>query len=71
MPHGHARLGAAHGASVNVGRLGYRHQGRELECDDAGRIVHARLEVPTAGRHVRVEITDAGGRKAWANPFRV
>jgi hypothetical protein len=63
--------GRSLGASVTVGRLGYRHEGRELECDSEGRIVHARLEVPAAGRHVRVEITDLEGRKAWANPFRV
>lgn len=63
--------GRTTGAAVNVGRLGYRHAGRELECDHAGLVVHARLEVPRSARHVRVEVTDADGRKAWANPFPV
>ena len=63
--------GRATGAAVNVGRLGYRHAGRELECDQDGFVVHARLEVPPSARHVRVEVTDAAGRKAWANPLPV
>jgi hypothetical protein len=63
--------GRTTGASVNVGRLGYRHHGRELERNDAGLVVHARLDVPPSARHVRVEVTDAAGRKAWANPQRV
>jgi alkylhydroperoxidase family enzyme len=63
--------GRATGAAVNVGRLGYRHAGRELECDHSGLVVHARLEVPRSARHVRVEVTDAAGRKAWANPIAV
>ena len=63
--------GRSLGASVTSGRLGYRHKGRELECDSDGRIVHARLEVPAAARHVRVEVTDLEGRKAWANPLPV
>jgi hypothetical protein len=63
--------GRTTGAAVNVGRLGYRHHGRELECDDAGLVVHARLDVPPSAHHVRIEVTDAAGRKAWANPLRV
>ncbi len=59
------------GAAVNVGRLGYRHAGRELECDQEGLVVHARLDVPRSARHVRIEVTDAAGRKAWANPIPV
>jgi hypothetical protein len=59
------------GASVNVGRLGYRHHGRELERNDAGLVVHARLDVPPSACHVRVEVTDAAGRKGWTNPQRV
>ncbi len=59
------------GAAVNVGRLGYRHAGRELECDQEGLVVHARLDVPRSARHVRVEVADAAGRKAWANPIPV
>lgn len=63
--------GRTAGASVNVGRLGYRHHGRELERNDAGLVIHARLDVPPSARHVRIEVTDAAGRKAWANPQRV
>jgi hypothetical protein len=59
------------GASVNVGRLGYRHHGRELERNDAGLVIHARLDVPPSARHARIEVTDEAGRKAWANPQRV
>lgn len=63
--------GRATGAAVNVGRLGYRHAGRELSCDENGLVVHARLEVPPSARHVRIEVTDAEGRKAWGNPLPV
>lgn len=63
--------GRATGAAVNVGRLGYRHAGRELECDANGLVVHARLDVPPSARHVRIEVADAAGRKAWANPLPV
>lgn len=63
--------GRATGAAVNVGRLGYRHAGRELECDESGLVVRARLEVPPSARHARIEVTDASGRKAWANPLPV
>jgi len=63
--------GRATGAAVNVGRLGYRHAGRELECDRDGLIVHARLEIPRSAKHVRIEVGDALGRKAWANPIAV
>lgn len=63
--------GRATGAAVNVGRLGYRHAGRELACDERGLVVHARLDVPSAARHARIEVTDAEGRKAWGNPLPV
>jgi hypothetical protein len=63
--------GRATGAAVNVGRLGYRHAGRELECDRDGLVVHASLEIPRSTHHVRIEVTDAAGRKAWANPLSV
>jgi hypothetical protein len=59
------------GSAVNAGRLGYRHGGRVLAENDDGLIVHARLELPQPALHARVEVTDAAGRKAWANPFRV
>jgi hypothetical protein len=62
--------GRSTGAAVHAGRLGYRHRGRILES--AGELVlHARLDVPPSARHVRVELTDGEGRKAWANPIRV
>jgi hypothetical protein len=62
--------GRSTGAAVHAGRLGYRHRGRILES--AGELVlHARLDVPPAARHVRVELTDGEGRKAWANPIPV
>ena len=51
--------------------MGYRHRGRVLAESTDGLIVHARLELPPAARHGRVEVTDAAGRKAWANPFPV
>ena len=63
--------GRTTGAAVNTGRLGYRHKARELECDSAGLVVHAQLDVPPAARHVRVEVSDASGRRAWANPLAV
>ena len=62
--------GRSTGAAVHAGRLGYRHRGRILESADE-LVVHARLDVPSAARHVRVELTDRDGRKAWANPIRV
>ncbi len=59
------------GAAVNAGRLGYVYAGRALAVDDDGLVVRARLQIPPAARHVRVEVTDAVGRKAWANPLVV
>jgi hypothetical protein len=59
------------GAAVNAGRLGYVYAGKILATDDDGLIVHARLEIPPSARHVRIEVTDATGRKAWANPLPV
>jgi len=63
--------GRATGSAVHIGRLGYRHAGRDLECDRDGLVIRARLDIPPSAKHVRVEVTDAAGRKAWANPFRV
>lgn len=58
------------GAAVHAGRLGYRHRAAIVER--AGElIVAARLEIPPAARHVRVEIVDERGRRAWASPFAV
>ena len=63
--------GRTTGAAVTAGRLGYRHKARELETNENGLIVHARLDVPPSARHFRVEVTDARGKKAWANPVSV
>jgi hypothetical protein len=63
--------GKSIGAAVNAGRLGYRHGGEVLQEDSAGLVVGARLAIPPAARHVRVEVTDTAGRKAWANPHVV
>ena len=63
--------GKSIGSAVNAGRLGYVYAGRALATDSDGLLVRARLEIPPAARHVRVEITDAAGRKAWANPLAV
>ena len=63
--------GKSIGSAVNAGRLGYVYGGRALVTDDAGLVLRARLHVPPAARHVRVEVTDVSGRKAWANPSAV
>jgi hypothetical protein len=60
--------GKSKGAAVNAGRLGYRHGGSALSTDDAGLITAAQLTIPAASTHIRFEVTDASGRKAWANP---
>jgi hypothetical protein len=59
------------GSAVNAGRLGYVYGGRTLETDDTGQVTRARLQVPPAARHVRIEVSDAAGRKAWTNPVAV
>ena len=61
--------GKSKGAAVNAGRLGYRHGGTVLSTDDGGAITAARLTIPAAATHVRVEVTDTSGKKAWANPI--
>jgi hypothetical protein len=63
--------GKSIGSAVNAGRLGYVYAGRVLGTDETGLVTRARLAVPPSARHVRVEITDAAGRKAWGNPFPV
>jgi hypothetical protein len=59
------------GAAVHAGRLGYLHGGAILERDAAGLVVGARLDIPPAALHVRVEVADAQGGKAWTNPLAV
>ncbi len=63
--------GKSIGSAVNAGRLGYVHGGRVLATDDAGLVIRAWLEIPPSAGHVRVEVTDTAGRKAWANPVSV
>ncbi len=58
------------GASVNAGRLGYRHAGEILEQDDRGLVTLAALTVPPGALHARIEVTDGKGRRAWSGPFR-
>lgn len=60
--------GRTEGAAVNAGRLGYRYAGDVLAADDQG-ITHARLRKPFGAGYVRVEVTDATGRRAWTNPL--
>lgn len=63
--------GKTFGAAVHAGRLGYAHHGRIVGQDERGLVVHARLGVPPAARHVRVQVADEAGRKAWTGPFLV
>jgi hypothetical protein len=63
--------GRTMGSAVNARPTGYRHRGRVLDESADGLIVHARLDLPPGARHGRVEVTDATGRKAWANAFAV
>ena len=60
--------GKSEGAAVHAGRLPYCHRGRVLARSDDGSVVRARLEIPFLARHIRIEITDREGRKAWTNP---
>lgn len=59
------------GSAVNAGRLGYRHAGVVLAEDTSGLVIAARLAVPPAARHIRVEVTDTSGGRAWSNPIAV
>ncbi len=63
--------GKSIGAAVNAGRLGYVHRGHVVASDGEGLLTGAWLEIPPSARHVRVEVTDGAGRKAWSNPFPV
>jgi hypothetical protein len=63
--------GRSIGASVHAGRLGYRHAASATEVTDDGLVVRAELAVPPAARHVRIEVTDVRGGRAWSNPLRV
>jgi hypothetical protein len=61
--------GKTEGAAAHAGRLAYCHRGRVLDRSDDGAITRALLEIPPGARHVRVEVADRAGRKAWVNPL--
>jgi hypothetical protein len=63
--------GKTMGAAVHAGRLGYANAGTIAARDDDGLVTVAHLEIPAAAHHVRIEATDADGRKAWASPIAV
>ena len=60
--------GRTEGAAAHAGRLPYCHRARVLERADDGRITRARLELPFGADHVRLELSDGGGGRAWTNP---
>lgn len=60
--------GKTEGASAHAGRLPYCHHGVVLERSVDGAIVRARLRIPLAAKHLRIELTGVDGRKAWTNP---
>jgi hypothetical protein len=57
------------GARANAGRLGYPNACEILERDSAGLITAVRLERPPLAPYGRVEVSDAGGQRAWTNPL--
>ncbi len=57
------------GARVNMGRMGYRSNGRVLDEAPGGEIVAARLDRWPSWPYGRVEIVDTSGRRAWTNPL--
>lgn len=61
--------GRHRGARVNAGRLGYPHNGRIVERDDAGLITVCSLDRPRSAPYGRVEVADPVGRRAWTNPL--
>jgi hypothetical protein len=61
--------GKTMGAAVNAGRLGYRHNARVTAESDDGLLTGARLTLPPAARHARVQVSDAAGGAAWSGPF--
>ena len=61
--------GRRRGARANAGRLGYPHHSEILERDADGLITAVRLERPRDTPYGRLEVADAGGRKAWTNPL--
>lgn len=61
--------GRTTGAAAHAGPLPYANAGRVLERTDDGSITRARLELPSGSDHVRIEVVDHEGRKAWTNPL--
>jgi hypothetical protein len=61
--------GREEGAAAHAGRLPYCYGSRVLERADDGALTRVRLAIPPGTRHVRVEVADREGRKAWANPL--
>jgi hypothetical protein len=61
--------GRRRGSSVSSGRFGYQFGGEILSKADEEEITHARLERPADSPYGRLELVDAGGRKAWTNPL--
>jgi hypothetical protein len=59
--------GRRRGSSVSAGPDGYRYRGEILGSSDDGEITSARLEWRHGASYGRVELVDAGGRKAWTN----
>jgi hypothetical protein len=59
--------GRTEGAAAHAGPL-YCHNGRVLERAKDGSITRAQLELPFGYDHVRVELVDAVGQRAWTNP---
>jgi hypothetical protein len=57
------------GARANAGRLGYPNASEILERDPQGLITAVRLERPPLAPYGRVEVSDAGGHRAWTNPL--
>jgi hypothetical protein len=62
-------FGVSSGGAVHAGRLGYRYGGEILDATTDGLITAARLTLPETARYARVEVTDARGGRAWANPI--
>lgn len=61
--------GRSEGAAAHAGRLPYCHRAQVRERTDDGRITRARLQIPFAAAHVRLELLDGNGGRAWTNPL--
>lgn len=61
--------GRQRGAAAHAGRLPYLYASSVLERAGDGSLTRVRLTIPAGARHVRVELVDREGRKAWTNPL--